>query len=152
MTGGAARRTTPRMIPSRIPKRIPRRNTEVDTEQVDEDELANFRPLLSHLRIENLAELAISLKTALLGADACTDNPLICTVSPLPLTGSYNILYRVTFSDGSAWIFKIPCIGYLLEWSDTSGRKLRSEANTMKFIWKYIHNPSTRGLRLRFQT
>ncbi|RPB20353.1 hypothetical protein L211DRAFT_524223 [Terfezia boudieri ATCC MYA-4762] len=113
-----------------------------DAEEADEgDELESFRPLLSHLRLENLPELATSLKTAQLGADASTSSPLTCTVSPQPLTGANNILYRVRFSDSSTWIFKIPCIGYLPEWSEVSGRKLRSEANTMNFIRKHTTIP-----------
>ena len=103
------------------------------------DELDSFRPLLSHLRLEKLPELAISLKTALLRADI--SSPLTCTVSPQPLTGAYNILYRVSFSDGTAWVFKVPCIGYLPEWSEASERNLRSEANTMNFIRKHTRIP-----------
>jgi len=52
-----------------------------DTEEVDD----SFRPLLSHLRLEKLPELAISLKTALLGVDSSTGSPLTCTVNPQPL-------------------------------------------------------------------
>ncbi|KAF8434020.1 hypothetical protein BGX38DRAFT_179909 [Terfezia claveryi] len=110
-------------------------------EVVERDVLDNFRPLLSHLRLEQLPELAISLKTALLGADSSTCSPLTCTVNPQPLTGGYNILYRACFSDSTTWIFKIPCIGYLPEWSDLSARKLRSEANTMTFIRKHTAIP-----------
>jgi len=108
-----------------------------DTEEVDD----SFRPLLSHLRLEQLPELAISLKTALLGVDSSTGSPLTCTVNPQPLTGAYNILYRASFSDSTTWIFKIPCIGYLPEWSEVSARKLRSEANTMTFIRKHTTIP-----------
>jgi len=109
-------------------------------EDVEEgDELDSFRPLLSHLRLEKLPQLAISLKTALLEADA--SNPLTCTVSPQPLTGAYNILYRVGFSDGAVWVFKVPCNGYLPEWSEASERMLQSEANTMNFIRKHTTIP-----------
>ncbi|KAF8449596.1 hypothetical protein BGX38DRAFT_1142634 [Terfezia claveryi] len=111
----------------------PKRETE------EEDELFIFRPLLSHLQLENLPELAISLRTALFGGDTC--NPLTCTVSPRPMIGTYNILYRVTFSDSTEWLFKIPFIGNLPEWIEASGRKLRSEVNTMRFIRKYTKIP-----------
>ena len=118
--------------------------TQQDADEVDEgDELDSFRPLLSHLRLEQLPELAISLKTTLLGADFSTgtSSPLTCTVNPQPLIGAYNILYRATFSDSTTWIFKIPCIGYLPEWSEMSARKLRSEAHTMIFIRKHTEIP-----------
>jgi len=75
----------------------------------ERDELDSFCPLLSYLRLEKLPQLAISLKSALLGADA--SSPLTCTVSLQPLTGAYNILYRVSFSDGVAWVFKVHALG-----------------------------------------
>ncbi|KAF8432805.1 hypothetical protein BGX38DRAFT_1224875 [Terfezia claveryi] len=66
---------------------------------------------------------------------------MTCTINPQPLAGSYNILYRVTFSDSSAWVFKIPSTGYLPEWSEASGRWLRSEAKTMNLIRKRTSIP-----------
>ncbi|KAF8418673.1 kinase-like domain-containing protein [Tirmania nivea] len=112
----------------------------VDKEEDGEDPLESFRPVLSHLRLERLSELAISLKTALVG-DVESGNLMTCTINPQPLAGSYNILYRVTFSDSSAWVFKIPGTGYSPEWSEASGRWLRSEAKTMNLIRKRTSIP-----------
>lgn len=93
-------------------------------EEHDGDPLEDFRPLLLHLRLDSLrlSELAISLKTALVGDEDA--KVMTCNVNPQPLMGSYNILYGVNFSDSSAWIFKLPSTGYLPEWSEASGRKL----------------------------
>ena len=33
--------------------------------------------------------------------------------------------------------FQDPSIGHLPEWVEASGRELRTEANTMDFIWKH---------------
>ncbi|KAF8432798.1 hypothetical protein BGX38DRAFT_1146326 [Terfezia claveryi] len=73
--------------------------------------------------------------------DVESGNLMTCTINPQPLAGAYNILYRVTFSDSSAWVFKIPGTGYSPEWSEASGRWLRSEAKTMNLIRKRTSIP-----------
>ncbi|KAF8426525.1 hypothetical protein BGX38DRAFT_1235850 [Terfezia claveryi] len=66
---------------------------------------------------------------------------MTCTINPQPLAGAYNILYCVIFSDSLAWVFKISGTGYSPEWSEVSGRWLRSEAKTMNLIRKHTSIP-----------
>ena len=111
----------------------------------NEDELAPFRPLLSNLRLSNLPLLALSLKTSLLlrtspnshnNISLLTPPPVTCTLNPTPLCGSYHILYLITFTDNTTWLFKFPGTGYSPTWTPAHARKLRSEAMTMKYIKK----------------
>ena len=73
---------------------------------------------------------------------------LTCTLTLTSLSGSYHLLYPVTFSDGVKWIFKFPSTGHAF--LPHSALALHSEAHTQNLVreittipiprvWAYDH-------------
>lgn len=55
-----------------------------------------------------------------------------CEVSEEYESGSFNILFAVTFRDGVEWMLKVPATGHCDGWNDDAARALESEALTMR--------------------
>ncbi|KAL6722032.1 hypothetical protein ACLMJK_001137 [Lecanora helva] len=65
---------------------------------------------------------------------AATSLPIECQVVFPPLSGSYNLAFRIVFRDGVEWLMKIPANGYVGAWDSLSASALKSEALTMRYI------------------
>ena len=106
------------------------------------DELDRFKLVIDAIDFERLPEFAVSVRLGNLPSDmldisastGCSSAPLTCTVVTPPLTGSYNILYRLKFSDGVRWMFKVPVTGYRARFDELAAQALGSEAMTMRLL------------------
>lgn len=115
---------------------------ENDDEGEDEyEELEQYIPLLQSMKLDRLPAFAVSIRMQKMQSEmhqpsANTDAslpPLTCTVLH-PLSGSFNILFQLEFSDGVRWLFKVPVTGYLGRFDDLAAQALTSEAMTMRFL------------------
>lgn len=83
----------------------PSRLGENTSGRADDDEDINpHAELTSRIHVHHLHELALSTR------HKATDSPpdLTCDVETPPKYGSYNLMYKVTFSDGAIWAIRVP--------------------------------------------
>jgi len=115
---------------------------EDDNEEEEEyDELEQFVPLLKSMKLDRLPAFAVSVRMQKMQSEmhqqsANTDAqlpPLTCTIL-YPLSGSFNILFQLEFSDGVRWLFKVPVTGYLDRFDELAAQALTCEAMTMRLL------------------
>jgi len=115
---------------------------EDDNEEEEEyDELEQFVPLLKSMKLDRLPAFAVSVRMQKMQSEihqqsANTDAqlpPLTCTIL-YPLSGSFNILFQLEFSDGVRWLFKVPVTGYLGRFDELAAQALTCEAMTMRLL------------------
>ena len=55
---------------------------------------------------------------------------VLCTVSPVPKLGAYNVVWFIDFADGVQWVLRTP----ISEWSSTLEKRLQSDIIGMQLI------------------
>jgi hypothetical protein len=91
------------------------------------DEMEEFRPLRCRITLETLVPLALRVRDV--GPE------VTCEISPDPLFGSYNILYRLDFSDTVRWLVKLPVrAGDPGPWTEDDAFMIRSEVCTLRAV------------------
>ena len=108
----------------------------------ESDEVDRFKHVIDAIDFERLPELAVSVRRGNVHSDMmdmslsthASNAPLTCKVVTPPLTGSYNILYRLEFSDGVRWMFKVPITGSRVRFDELAEQALISEALTMRLL------------------
>ncbi|KAL6722031.1 hypothetical protein ACLMJK_001136 [Lecanora helva] len=87
-----------------------------------------FTAVLSQLKVDMIPEWCSSIRL-LQNSDYVP-----CNIVGAPLSGSYNIIYRIHFIDGLQWAFKIPAHGHKNGWIGSAPKGLLSEVKTMQLI------------------
>ena len=124
---------------------VDRATDEADEDNSDADNydhLTQFAPLIAAMNLERLPQFALSVRmcgtlSKKLDMSICADtddSPMTCAVLSPPLAGSYNIIFRLQFSDGVLWIFKVPVTGYHARFDELAAQALTSEAMTMRLV------------------
>lgn len=62
-------------------------------------------------------------------------------VEKKPLSGDYNLLYRIKFSDRVNWGYKVPALGTVGKWDQIAARAMKNEVSTMRLIKQNISIP-----------
>ena len=104
------------------------------------DELAPFRRLIDDfIDLDAFADMALRIRTFILLQHGKLKHGwgkkkrrLTCAIDENPLSGTFNLVYKVVFSDGVHWALRIPGYGNYgeKEYMD----KMNSEYNTMRYI------------------
>ncbi|KAK7447786.1 hypothetical protein VKT23_014044 [Stygiomarasmius scandens] len=92
----------------------------------DEEEFAN---LIAALEILQLQEIALQTQKQL---ESALDSDITCAVDSPPLCGSFNLVYKVLFSDGIAWVIRIPAREQ--DTQPSAVRRLEGDILTQRFI------------------
>lgn len=119
------------------------------SDSTEYDEMDRFKPVLDAIDFEQLPHFAVSVRVQNAhcdtpGKSTGTDGkapPMTCKVLYPPLTGSYHILYRLEFSDGVSWMFKVPITGYQAQFDELAANALTSEAMTMRLLKRQTSIP-----------
>ena len=69
------------------------------------DDEEEFADLIAALEIHQLQKLALQTRKQL---ESALDSSIACVVDSPPLSGSFNLVYKTFFSDGVAWVIRIP--------------------------------------------
>lgn len=59
------------------------------------------------------------------------ESDLSCSVVSPPMSGSYNIVYELQFSDATSWVIRIPTIS---EWGPSNTRSMQLDIIAMEYI------------------
>ncbi len=103
------------------------------TDSDESDEMHRFKPVLDAIDLEGLPQLAVSVRVGKVHSDTM-DASITCKVVTPPITGSYNLLYRLEFSDGVCWMLKVPATGHRARFDELAAQALTSEALTMRLL------------------
>ena len=95
------------------------------------DQLHRFRYVLQNIQHDAIPTLAMAIRASLSDAP---EPGAKCTLQPEPLYGSFNILFRLDFSDGVSWLLKVPARGHPGTFNESDAEALKSEALTMRLI------------------
>ncbi|KAK3943999.1 kinase-like domain-containing protein [Diplogelasinospora grovesii] len=105
-----------------------------DEDEDEDEEDEGLTTLKSMIPIEKLAGFALKFRHQ----KSDDDNELLgldCQVDPEPLYGSFNVLYRLKFSDLRTWVIKFPIACHdASSWDEEQAFRLRSEALTMMLV------------------
>ena len=106
-----------------------------------EDPLDLFSSLLNRITTESIVSLATRARQNYLQRTS-PDNSSewVCSV-PKPSCGSFNLVFKLEFSDGVSWILRIPRHTEDGHYIDRVTRFIRSEATTMSFLRKNTSIP-----------
>jgi len=99
-----------------------------DKSSASQNPLAPFASLVQRITIESIIALARRVRQKY----TIPENPN-CSVRP-PTCGSYNLVYRLDFSDGVSWDLRIPRHTQDGHYVGRVERFIRSEATTMTFL------------------
>ena len=120
---------------------------EDDSEGEQEDFLEQFGPVMAELDLDKLQQAALMVRLHQLqtqsGQQFTLDQllELSCKVSPQPMHGAYNLVYRITFSDETTWAARVPGHGISKRWTDLDAKKMDCEYWTMRYIKSNISIP-----------
>ncbi|MCJ1357646.1 MAG: hypothetical protein MMC33_007642 [Icmadophila ericetorum] len=95
------------------------------------NQLHRFRYVLQNINLEAIPNLATSIRAS---KTPSPEPGIVCTLDPEPLYGSFNIHFRLDFSDGISWLLKVPARGHSGTFDESDAEALRSEALTMRLI------------------
>lgn len=117
-------------------------NDAIDSEKEDEeDHLAPFQKIIDALHFEKVALLALHVRESIAEPQAQNKeqnqgqlSSNLPTTDHLPMTGSYHILFPITFPDQVQWLLKVPRAGTKDSWNAGAAAALASEAHTMRFV------------------
>lgn len=109
---------------------------ETQCEDEEEDPLDHFAEVMQVLRDKDIAEFAEKARKR---CGEGHSEPFTHAIEPAmiilpPLSGSFHVLYPITFHDGVRWLLKIPGTGTREKWDASATRSLISEALTMRFL------------------
>lgn len=72
--------------------------------------------VINYIRFDKIAEIAIQTRKR----QAAPNMPILkgieCTYEVPALSGSFNVVYKLEFSDGVTWMLKVPKAGYWKKW------------------------------------
>ena len=91
-----------RMIDQQLSQQLSQTPGEVQTEDPE------FASIIASINPMHLEELALTIRRQLFNG---LPPEVSCTVSTPPRAGSYNIVYKLSFSDGIKWAIRIPADG-----------------------------------------
>lgn len=99
----------------------------------EEDELADFVPVIEALDLQALKLIAIRTHLNRLSSPStASEKDLTCVINPEPTSGSFNLVYFITFSDGSKMVARLPGKGNNFEELDE--KKMDHEYQSMQLI------------------
>jgi Phosphotransferase enzyme family len=107
-----------------IKQQLPHTLNEESTEEEDEE----FSAIISSISPLDLRDLALTTRRKLYN-DLLPETS--CVVSTSPRTGSFNIVYELSFSDGIKWAIRIPATGVF---SPSRSRSFYLDIVTQQFI------------------
>jgi Phosphotransferase enzyme family len=96
-----------------------------------------FRPLLKRIEPERFSEFALSVRGACRPSE---DENVTCKVLP-PVHGSYNLVYRLDFSDGVSWAMRIPMSNKEGDYEGPITRFMESELTTIGLLRRFTTIP-----------
>lgn len=111
-----------------------------DSDEEEDDEMKDFRPILSAISLENIPSLASNLrhqqdvKIAQDSEGTVEPELMDCAICDTPLSGSFNLLYKIEFSDGVTWACRIPAIGTAEKFDQPAARAMENEVLTMRLL------------------
>lgn len=123
---------------STAPDRENAEDSEFETEYDHEDDCdcdskaKVFGPIRDLIDLQAVAEYCTRLRESLEPGDHGDDFLAIDLATSMH--GSFNISWKVVFSDGASWLFKVPAAGTPDRFSDAHAEALRSEACTMRLL------------------
>ena len=113
-----------------------------DYEDHDEEEndLEAFQPVMAALKLKKLEQFALLLRMQHIQARGpLQPGPkdlldLSCEIYETPMSGAFNLAYRVDFSDDVTWIARVPGHGTKERFGDLDAEKMNAEYSTMRYI------------------
>ena len=99
--------------------------------------MCDFAPVLSQINFAGIATLASNIRRRNDQGNATSGlfAPFhACQVDNVPVSGSFNLVYFITFDDQQRWVLKVPGQGYDGTWDELASKALTSEAGTMRLI------------------
>jgi aminoglycoside phosphotransferase (APT) family kinase protein len=98
-----------------------------------------FSPILQRIDPKRFSDFALSMRQA---NSSGNDTAIItCQTQLTPLHGSYNLAYKLEFSDGVSWIMRIPVSNKDGEYDGPQTRSIESEVTTLQYIRKHTTIP-----------
>jgi hypothetical protein len=89
-----------------------------------------FAPLLKRIEPNRFSEFALSAQQAF----SLGDKTITCQTQLPPLCGSYNLTYKLCFSDGVSWVMRTPISMKDGEYDSPQVRSVDSEVATITYI------------------
>ena len=108
----------------------------------EEVEKLKYQLSMKLIDFERLMQYAIDTKAKLIRKEqrSTTDTvALTCTIGAEPMKGSYNIVYKLNFSDSDVWVARIPVNA--AEFETINEEKMTSEYQTMRYIGETLKVP-----------
>lgn len=105
----------------------------------EHDDLKPFQVVIAAINFKALSRVAIKARLMRLLQQGKLKygwgkqkSKLTCTIDPAPLSGSYNLVYQLKFSDGVKWAARIP--GHGASMGDLEVEKMNYEYQAMRYI------------------
>lgn len=115
-------------------------NDKEEEDEEEEDPLEQFRPVMAELDLGKLQQAALMVRLHMLqtqsGQQFDLDRLLemSCKLCPEPMFGAFNLVYRITFSDGTVWAARVPGNGTLRHFKELDAKRMNCEYWTMRHI------------------
>jgi aminoglycoside phosphotransferase (APT) family kinase protein len=104
-----------------------------DSEEEEDDELEDFLPVIEALNLRALKRVALQTHLSRLSSPPTSpEKDLTCVINAEPTSGSFNLVYFITFSDGSKMVARLPGKGNQFEELDR--KKMDHEYQSMQLI------------------
>jgi hypothetical protein len=116
---------------------------EDEHEEEEEDPLETFHSVMAAVNLQHLAQIALLVRTCLVHEDLKLSNlpKFKCEVADTPMSGAYNLVYTVSFSDGVKWVARIPGHGTSTRFGSLDAQRMNSEYYTMQYIGQHTTMP-----------
>ncbi|KAL0950830.1 hypothetical protein HGRIS_007592 [Hohenbuehelia grisea] len=102
--------------------------------------LDSTEEFISSLDLGIIERLALTVRREVSGGGQVLPSALSCVVDSPPKSGSYNVVYRLCFSDGLQWAIRIP----LRQWNITHARSMRLDIVAQEYILAHTSIPIPR--------
>jgi len=102
-----------------------------------EDGFNMFQPVIDIIKFDLLCSIALRIRSSSEPSlTPGTEDGLTCAVDKTPMTGSYNIVYVLTFSDARKWAVRIP--GNVGPFTELEAQRMNSVYGTMLYLHSYM--------------
>src|SRR5208282_6421376 len=98
----------------------------------EEDDLAQFAGLIKILNPKLFPAYGLSVRFHV--AEHKLNRDITCKVRLPPMSGAFNLIYRLDFSDGVSWAIRIPLSNKYGAYKELQERRIQSEVGVMQFL------------------
>jgi hypothetical protein len=105
----------------------------------EEDDLARFAGLIKILNLKLFPTYGLFVQFHVV--EHKLNREITCEVRLPPMSGAFNLIYRLDFSDGVSWAIRIPLSNKYGAYEESQKRCIESEVGVMQFLRRHTSIP-----------